>query len=411
MPFPSKGQAQAVVGEKLIGVGGAQLMQPLPPDFNHRVDPQVSKQYVFEGVYMPWGRAAWLYDTRTMKSEILPQSPVGFHWPMGAAIGEDFYVIGGYLRAADDGDRQELKRRVGPKGIKLWDASFHAEQDYTSRRMFRLSRGSGTWRWEEMPSLRTGRFIPGVAVSGTKIVVLGGQSSYGAAPFAFDFWGVDINAVEAFDTAAPERGWVELPPIPWMGRESMATAAIGDNIYVFGGVYGNYSHAKKGQQLKTFADFFPLRYYCGDAYVLNLESRSWRKLPDLPFPIQGWEAVVYQNRYVILVGGIKDPNIEHPYAHRDQLPKASLPNFEVVIFDAEKETYRILPTRIPPYRIHPGQFSANPSEAEMHDVREGGYRLASKLGLVGNRLYLCGGEVISPFNVTDEVVVGTIVGT
>ena len=409
MPYACKGQAQAVIGESLIGTGGAQLMQKLPPEFNHRLQPLLTNQHVFEGLYMPWGRAAWRLDTRTLKYEILPPAPVGFHWPMGVAVGRDFYVFTGYIRPADERDRQELKGRVGSsQGKSVWQIGFHLDVDGTSNRIFRLSKRSGRWQWQEMPSLRIGRFLPGAAVAGTTIVVVGGAASFGAAPFAFDYWGGNINAVEAFDTAAPEKGWTELPPIPWMGRESMAPAGIGNNIYVFGGTYGNYSHVGKDEVLATGAAIYPLRRVCGDAYLLNLASRRWRKLPDLPFPIQGWEAVVYKSRYIILVGGIKNNPVDHPYQYRDKIPDISSPNFEVVVFDAVEETYRILPTPIPPYRIHPAKIKARGAEVTLHDVSKGGYRLASKLSLVGDKLYLCGGEVISPHNVTDEVVVGTI---
>ena len=406
LPWPCKGQAQSVIAESLIGTGGAQLMQKLPPEFNHRRHPELTNQHVFEGTYMPWGRGAWRLDTRTLKYEILPPAPVGFHWPLGVAVGRDFYVLTGYIRPADERDREKLRQRVKP-GASVWNISSHLDEDYTSRRIFRLSRRSGEWRWEEMPPLRIGRFIPGVVAVGTKIVVVGGQSSFGAAPFGFDYWGVDINAVEAFDTAAPEAGWTDLPPIPWMGRESMATVAVGNEIYVFGGTYGNYSHVARGQELNTGAAVYPLRRFCGDAYVLNLESKRWRKLPDLPFPIQGWEAVVFKNRYIILVGGIKDRPVDHPYAYQDKISDPS-PNFQVVIFDRFDETYRTLPTPIPPYRIHPAQIEARGPEITMYDHSKGGYRHNSKLGLVGNKLYLCGGEVISPHNVMDEVVMGTI---
>ena len=409
LPFPSKGQAQAVVGESIIGAGGAQLMQRLPPDLVTKgSSTPLAKQHIFEGIYMPWGKAAWRLDTHNLKYEILPEAPVGFSWPMGVAVGQDFYVLTGYLRPADDRDRAKLKRLSGPDGREFWRPPTHAGGDHTSKRVFRLSRHSGEWRWEEVSSLRIGRFLPGVATAGTKIVVLGGQASFGAAPFSADFWGGEINAVEVFDTAAPQAGWTDLPPIPWIGRESMGTAAIGENVYIFGGVYTNLSHAAKNQPFRGFASVWPLRRHCGDAYVLNLESRRWRKLPDLPFPIAAWEAVAYKNRYIILVGGMKDLPVDHPYAYKDRIPEISSPNFEVLVFDAVKETYKVLPTRIPPYQIHPAHIEAKGLESQLHDVTKGGYRVASKLSVVGSKVYLCAGEVISPHNVTDEVLVGTI---
>ena len=55
LPWPSKGQAQAVIGENILGAGGAQLLEKLPPEFNHRRHADVARQHIFNGVYMPWG--------------------------------------------------------------------------------------------------------------------------------------------------------------------------------------------------------------------------------------------------------------------------------------------------------------------------------------------------------------------
>ena len=43
------------------------------------------------------------------------------------------------------------------------------------------------------------------------------------------------------------------------------------------------------------------------------------------------------------------------------------------------------------------------------DPAVGTYRCGAELSLVGDKVYLCGGEVVSPdFNVTTELLVGTI---
>ena len=269
---------------------------------------------------------------------------------------------------------------------------FHAGADYTTRRVFRLSKRSGQWKWKEMPSLHTGRFLPAVVASGSAIVVLGGQASLGSAPFSFDFWGVEVNSVEVFDVEKPEKGWTELPPIPWMGRQLMGACAIGKDVYIFGGSHTNYSHIGKDQAVpgvagqrglsaaKILADtYFGLRRHCGDAYVLNLQSRRWRRLPDLPFPVAAWSAVAYKDRYILLLGGIKNKPVEHPYEHQDKISGAPSPNFDVLVFDTINETYRILPTPMPAYQIHPAQFEAKGMEVILYDVSRGGYRVNSKL--------------------------------
>ena len=229
----------------------------------------------------------------------------------------------------------------------------------------------------------------------------GGQATFGAKTFSGDHPGAYVNSVEAFDTATPEKGWRDLPPIPGLARESPTTTAIGKNIYVFGGDHVNYAESRDGK-------LDGLIRHCADGYVLNLETLRWKRLPDLPFPAHGMEAVPYRDRYIIMAGGIKNYRVDHPYKHASKIPKMPSPNFDVVVFDTQEENYRILPTQIPPYPIHP-ERREQVLNSKGFDLSKGVYRLAAELSRVGNKLFLCGGEVVSPHNVTDEVVVGTII--
>ena len=364
LPRPTKGQAQGVVGESIIFACG-----PGYPGWIPAQEPRNRGKH----------NDVFLFNTRTLRYEALPEAPVGIRWPQAAVVGEDFYLLTGWV---------------------LWP---DPKPDVSSKRMFRLSRRTGDWKWEAMPSLRTGRFIPGVAAVGGTIVVMGGQASFGAPAWGADFPGVEVSAVEAFDTSAPDQGWRDLPPVPGLPRESMAAAAVGRRVYVFGGFYTKYAEAR------TSEDFGRLMRGCGDAYVLDLETLRWRKLPDAPFPAQGWESAVYQDRYIILAGGVKNYPVEHPYRFADRIPKILQPNFEVLVFDTVTETYRTLPSSIPPYRIKdPGIRAKALKEATTIDFSKGVYRLCARLSRIGRTLYLCGAEVVDPANVTDEVVVGTI---
>ena len=180
----------------------------------------------------------------------------------------------------------------------------------------------------------------------------------------------------------------------------MAAAAIGENVYVFGGFYVNYSAAGE--------DFHPHRRHGGDAYTLNLKTLRWKRLPDLPFPAGGWEAAVHRNRYIIIAGGMRDYPVDHTCQYADRIPFKPSPNFDVLVFDAKDENYRVMPTALPPYQP-PQDRQQQALEAKWIDFSKGVYRLAAELSAVGGRLYLAGGEVISPANVTGEVLVGTIV--
>ena len=175
LPWACKGHAQGVIGDWIVGAGGAQLKSPdqVPPEVGFDRDDNFSKY-----PYSSWGKGAWLLDTRTLKYEILPEAPVGFHWPQGVAVGQDLYLFTGYIREPDERELDLLRGR-GPDARDYWHPRNHAGRDVTSNRMFRLSRRSGQWKWQEMAPLRIGRFIPGAAVAGSAIVVVGGTGILG----------------------------------------------------------------------------------------------------------------------------------------------------------------------------------------------------------------------------------------
>lgn len=335
LPGACKGQAQAVIGTDVIGVGSA--------EFGKRESDTV-----------------WRLDTQKMRYETLTKPPVVVSYPQGVAVGNDFYLFTGNVQ---DSNRKPPGKRVA-----------------RSNRMFRLSRSSGDSKWTEMPPLRVGRLYSGAAVSGTTIVVIGGEVSEDHKETA---------SVEAFDTVAPDKGWFELPQFPGKPRCAMVTVGIGKNIYVIGGMQ---SLPQAVAQL-------------ADAFVLNLETRTWRRLPDSPVAVDNWEGAVYKNRYIIMAGGLKRA-----------ADGKRVPNFDVVVYDTAKETYRIMPTRLPPYQVHPYDYAAWVADAMFKllqdsniDPKVGTYRAGAEVSVVGDRVFVCGGEVVSPeFNVTNEVLVGTI---
>lgn len=358
MPYPTKGQSQGVVGDKIIAAGGV-----------GHLDWDLSE-------HRGYCNGTRALDTNTMKWESLPDTPVGVRWPEGVAVGNNFYMATGWITTEPP--------------------------DTTTNRMFRLSKKVGSWRWDEMPSMRTGRFIPGMAASGTKIIVVAGQASFGLDPIHGDQPGPYVNAVECFDTEYPNNGWFDLPPIPGPPREAVSIATVDERIYVFGGAYVKYEQM-------VGKNFHTERRGCGDAYVLDLCPIGWRKLPDVPFPTQGWKAVVYAERYVVMTGGVRNYKVEHPYKYLNDVPDWLEPNFDVVVFDTVEHTYRILPTPIPPYVTREPELKTELKETEGWDFSKGVYRLGSEVGIIGDKIYMCGGEVISKCNVTDEVVVGTII--
>ena len=111
--------------------------------------------------------------------------------------------------------------------------------------------------------------------------------------------------------------------------------------------------------------------------MTGIEEITWAMGPPMPYPTKGQAQGVIGNSIVAAAG--------------------VAPNFDVLVFDTVEETYATLPTRIPPYVTR---------EPEQQVKRlPGRYRARRRRGSI----YMCGAEVISNCNVTDEVVIGTIV--
>ena len=67
-----------------------------------------------------------------------------------------------------------------------------------------------------------------------------------------------------------------------------------------------------------------------------------------------------------------------------------------------------MPTQIPPYVTREPELQDRLRGSEGFDFSRGVYRVGPELDIVGETIYMCAAEVISNCNVTDEVLVGTI---
>ena len=208
-----------------------------------------------------------------------------------------------------------------------------------------------------------------------------------------------------FDTAAPEKGWYDLPPIPRAPRSAFAIAAIGRKIYIFGGWY-----------YKTWLNDPNHFVNCMDAYVFDLDSLRWRQLPNLPFPVRGLTAAAYGDHSIILLGGFKGGPVEEGGQEKRLVEQQ---NWETLVYDIDLEYYRVLPTKLP----SPGITEAgrrdfarmkakNPPDDWVHhfDFSQGILQNAPPL-LIGDRLYIMGGASnnYAPSNASASVLVGTVV--
>jgi hypothetical protein len=328
----------------------------------------------------------WLLDPRTGAYADLPNAPAPFNWPYGISANDELFVLPEFP-CRDDG-----------------------KVTLASRRVHRLSRRSGAWRWDELPPMPYARIWPGMAVVDNRLILAGGSAVFDAEnPLEFQPQrpATGVAAVQALDLGRPEKGWTELPPIPGGERSLFGMAAVGRKVYAFSGGYG-----------KGWLNYGDYRGYTKDAYVLDLDKLRWRRLPDFPFRAHGIDATAYQDRFILLTGGMKVGHEDPPARPLEELANTDEGNFDVVVFDTQLESYRILPTRVPPFPtsdlardLIAGWKAKVPPHDWMHfyDFSKGIYRQTPKLRTIGDRLYLLGGDVIGTVkNASAELLEGTI---
>jgi Protein of unknown function (DUF1668) len=191
MRYMLKFQAQGVLGGRILCVGGTQLPGCGPDHASDR---------------------AWFFDPKTGSYEDLPPVPLPLGKPEGIVIGDDFYLMGG---------------NICPEKVAQGSATLN-------RRVWRLSRRTGAWRWAAMAPLPFYRVFPAIARVDKTILLRGGRAVYNpetSEDLAYKnrHPAVEIGSVIAFDTERPEKGWQDLPPMPGNGRTAVAVATVGRN--------------------------------------------------------------------------------------------------------------------------------------------------------------------------------------
>jgi hypothetical protein len=118
---------------------------------------------------------------------------------------------------------------------------------------------------------------------------------------------------QAFEYDSRTGRWLELPPVPVVsGRLASVAAAVGDRLYLFGG----YTVAENGAEEST-------------PEVLRFQpaTRTWARVADMPLPVDDSVALVYRDRWVLLVSGWhKDANVAAVQVydtHRDTWTRAT----------------------------------------------------------------------------------------
>lgn len=100
----------------------------------------------------------------------------------------------------------------------------------------------------------------------------------------------------AFEYDSGEGRWQELPPVPVAaGRLASTAAAVGGQLYLFGG----YTVAANGDEVSA-----------PEVLRLDPATRTWTRVADMPLPVDDSVALVYRDRWVLLVSGWhKDANV------------------------------------------------------------------------------------------------------
>lgn len=211
--------------------------------------------------------------------------------------------------------RQELFASAIGNSLYFW-GGFSYTKPYCYADGYRLSRKDGRWSWDELPSLPSAVGGSGICSIGPKIYVLGG-ADYDSEHFytSADRSGGNKRLGARFlsiDTTKLKTGWQPLPECPGTPRWVHAMAAVDGRVYVIGGATGDV----------------PGTGYCTvvDNWVYDSTGQKWSRLRDTPISTGNFPsgAIVYKDRYILLVGGAQYGKVANPDgALRDKYSKPS----------------------------------------------------------------------------------------
>lgn len=179
-----------------------------------------------------------------------------------------------YALAADGQQWQEAGRLSRPLA---YGASFNANDGVVCaggadvathhRTVFWLGWRDGRLVEEPLPALPApSAYGSGVRV-GNSLYLVGGTTKADAVEAQRTLWRLRM------DRPRTEWTWEELEPCPGPGRMLAQVAAIGDRLFVCGGV-----------ALTAGPEGKPQRSYLNDAWCFDFTT-GWRKLVDMPYPV------------------------------------------------------------------------------------------------------------------------------
>ncbi len=208
-------------------------------------------------------RWTWRFDPEVGEWERLPDAPVRREYTRAIATDDSIYLVGGACQ------------------YKGSDPPYRVHGDCA-----RLDLSADPPVWHPHSPLNTPRTHTAIGHVGNFLVVAGGNE-YDFAENGYSHRTIR-GTTEVFDLDHPERGWHTKTPIPGPARGWSASMAVGESLYVFGGLTWNVANEIVGTQ-ET------LRY--------DPATDTWEQLAPPPLPISGWEGDLYRGRYAIITGG------------------------------------------------------------------------------------------------------------
>lgn len=184
---------------------------------------------------------------------------------------------------------------------------------------YRLSKRDGVWTWDPLPSLPSPVGSSGICAIGSTIYVCGG-ADYDEQHFytATDRVGTNKRLgarLLAIDTKNLAAGWQSLPQCPGTPRWVAAMAAVRGRAYLIGGATGDIQRdgpvgdVAEGNKSGGAG-------YCSvaDNWMFDPSANRWTRLRDLPISSGNFPggAIVYRDRYILLVGGAQYEKIANP---------------------------------------------------------------------------------------------------
>lgn len=191
---------------------------------------------------------------------------------------------------------------------------------------------AGDGRWRTLPPMPTPRTHVSAGVVGGKLIVVGGNEydfdAKGYAPSTLR------DTVEILDLDRPEEGWRRGAPVPGGPMGWAGTVVAGEKMFVFGGFTFVPNEpegtGKKSMRLRRTA-------------VYDVERDRWEERAPAPYAVGGWRAVLYRDRYAILIGGLW----KSPKARSDRW------NSQPLVYDTKEDVwYALRDSATPPGGVY-----------------------------------------------------------